>query len=116
MLVTLGLAACSQAVVGQGIRGIVLSGPNCPVVQEGVACPDTPFQTDLVVTSLDGMTVIKRFLSSADGSFEVNLPAGEYAIRSVNQTSLPYCTTTNPVYVFERAMTETTVFCDTGIR
>jgi hypothetical protein len=116
MLVTLGLAACSQDVVGQGIRGSVLSGPNCPVVQENVPCPDTPFQTDLVVTSVDGMRIVKRFSSSVDGSFEVSLPPGEYAIRSVNQTSLPYCATNDPVYVFERAMTETTVFCDTGIR
>ncbi len=113
----LTLAACSgSAPEGQGIRGLVLLGPNCPVVQEGVPCPDTPYETQLAVTNLAGTQVIKTFWSKADGTFEVTLPVGEYAIRSAVQGGLPYCMTDQPVVVSPGAMTETTVFCDTGIR
>ena len=111
------LAACGYAVPeGQGIRGVVLLGPNCPVVQEGVPCPDTPYATDLVVTRPDGTNVIREFSSDANGEFEVGLPIGTYAIRSPNPGVLPYCTTNEPVTVEAGAMTEVKVLCDTGIR
>lgn len=117
LVLTIALTACSQAVpAGQGIRGQVLLGPNCPVVQQGEECPDTPYQTELAVTSLDGLRVIQQFSSDEDGRFEVSLPIGVYAIRSVEPGGLPYCTTNEPVTVSEGAMTETTVLCDTGIR
>jgi hypothetical protein len=111
------LSFCSAPIAeGQGIQGIVLLGPNCPVMQEGVPCPDTPFQTELVVTSADGTRDIKHFFSNADGEFEVSLPVGTYGIRSVDVGGLPYCSTNEPVIVLQGEMTETTVFCDTGIR
>ncbi|MCL5429350.1 MAG: DUF4493 domain-containing protein [Chloroflexi bacterium] len=111
------LAACAAgAPEGQGIMGLVLLGPHCPVVQEGVPCPDTPYETELVVTSLDGTRIIKEFSSNANGEFEVNLPIGTYAIRSPDPGGLPYCTTNQPVTVEAGAMTEVKVLCDTGIR
>ncbi|MEX2160995.1 MAG: hypothetical protein WD751_03690 [Anaerolineales bacterium] len=111
------LAACVQTTPeGQGIRGQVLLGPNCPVVQEDEPCPDTPYQTELVVTSADGVREIKRFSSDADGRFEVNLPAGAYSIRSPGGTGLPYCSVNDVLDVRPGRMTETTVFCDSGIR
>ena len=117
LAVILLLTACSgPAPAGQGIRGLVLLGPNCPVVQEGIPCPDTPYETQLAVTNLDSTQVIKTFWSNADGTFEVTLPVGEYAIRSAEQGSLRYCASDQPVVVSPGAMTETTVFCDTGIR
>ena len=110
------LSACSSpAPAGQGIRGLVLLGPNCPVVQEGVPCPDTPYQTQLAVTNPEGNRVIKTFWSAADGTFEVTLPVGGYALRSVAQ-GLPYCQSDQPLVVSAGDMTETTVLCDTGIR
>ena len=111
------LSFCSQSIPErQGIRGTVLLGPNCPVVQEGEPCPDTLYQTELVVTSADGMREIKRFSSDANGEFEVNLAVGSYAIRSPNPGELPYCSTNEPFSVKTGSMTEVTVFCDTGIR
>jgi len=115
----LGLAACGlgeQEISGQGIKGIVLLGPHCPVVQEGVPCPDTPFQTDLVVTRPDGTRTIKKFSSDVNGTFEVLLPPGEYAITSPAGTTLPYCNTQETVIVYEGEFTEIIVYCDTGIR
>lgn len=120
LLLLIGLsvfASCAAPIPdGQGIRGIVLLGPNCPVVQEGVPCPDTPFQTELVVTSADGLREIKEFSSDAQGQFEISLPVGSYAIRSPQPSGLPYCMTNDTVIVEEGAMTEVIVFCDTGIR
>jgi hypothetical protein len=111
------LAACGvSAPDGQGIRGLVLLGPNCPVEQEGVPCPDSPYQVELTVTNPEGTRVVKTFSSLADGTFEVTLPAGEYAIRSTAPGGFPYCATDQPVMVSAGRMTETTVFCDTGIR
>ena len=96
--------------------GIVLLGPHCPVVQEGVSCPDTPFQTDLVVTRPDGTRTIKEFSSDVNGTFEVLLPPGEYAITSPAGTTLPYCNTQETVIVYEGEFTEIIVYCDTVIR
>ena len=115
--VILLLAACgSPAPEGQGIRGLVLLGPNCPVMQEDVPCPDTPYEVQLAVTNLAGTQVIKTFWSKADGTFEVTLPVGEYAIHSIEQGGLPYCASDQPLVVSAGAMTETIVSCDTGIR
>jgi hypothetical protein len=111
------LSFCSQTgVEGQGIRGMVLLGPNCPVVQEGIPCPDTPFDTDLVVTSKDGSRVVTQFSSDANGEFEVGLAVGVYSIRTPNPGGLPYCSVNEMITVVEGLMTEVTVFCDTGIR
>ena len=115
----LGLAACGlgeQEISGQGIKGIVLLGPHCPVVQEGVPCPDTPFQTDLVVTTPDGARVIKKFSSDVNGMFVLLLPVGEYAITSPAGTTLPYCNSQETDIVYEGELTEIIVYCDTGIR
>ena len=119
MLAALGFAACGLGVgetPGQGIKGIVLLGPHCPVVQEGQECPDTPFQTELVVTHPDAAGVIKEFSSDANGLFEVSLPVGEYAITSPAGTTLPFCNTQETVIVHEGELTETIVYCDSGIR
>lgn len=110
------LAGCAAAdVAGQGVMGSVLLGPHCPVVQEGEECPDTPFQTELVVTSTGGMDEIKEFSSDANGMFTVLLPVGEYAIRSPQGATLPSCT--SDIFVVAAShLTKITVYCDTGIR
>lgn len=111
------LSFCSAPILDdQGIRGIVMLGPLCPVVQEGEPCPDKPFQTDLVVTNPDGTRLIKEFSSDIDGRFEVYLPVGVYAIRSPEAGGLPYCSTNEPVTVRSGLMADVTVFCDSGIR
>jgi len=116
---TFWLCACtlfSPGVPGQGIRGTVLLGPHCPVVVEGKECPDTPYETDLVLTTSDGAREVTRFSSDASGFFQVLLPVREYAIRSPQGTQLPYCSSNGTFNVLEGQMTEIVVHCDTGIR
>ena len=117
--VSLWLTACglfTRDIPGQGIRGTVLLGPLCPVVVEGEECPDTPYETDLVVTTSEGARVVKRFSSDPNGSFEVLLPVGEYAISSPQGTQLPYCSSNSTFFVAAGQITQLTVYCDTGIR
>lgn len=115
LLVIVGTGCGGNEVPGQGISGMVLLGPHCPVVQEGEECADTLFETQLVVMNVDGTRVIEEFSSDANGEFEVLLPVGEYVIRSPGNISLPYCDS-GPVAVSEGTMTEIVVYCDTGIR
>lgn len=102
-----------------GIRGTVLLGPTCPVVKEPPddECADKPYETTLVVTTSDQARVIKEFHSDASGKFSVQVPPGEYAIRSSAAANvLHYCSTNDTVKVNANEYTETTVNCDTGIR
>jgi hypothetical protein len=66
-----------------GVRGQVLLGPTCPVVQEGSPCPDEPVE-DVVVRVLgsDGETVAEA-TSGSDGRFELALPPGRYSLEAV---------------------------------
>ncbi len=104
---------------GSGITGTVLLGPTCPVVKEppDEECADEPYETTLVVTTSDQARVIKEFHSDAGGKFSVQVPPGEYAIRSSAAANvLPYCSTSDNVNVSIGGYTETIVYCDTGIR
>lgn len=105
-----------------GISGSVLLGPTCPVMRfpPDKACADKPYQTRLAVMTSDQSRVIKEFDSGADGKFTVDLPPGEYAIRSTTSPSadnvLPSCSSNGTVMVKTGEYTEANVSCDTGIR
>ena len=102
-----------------GITGIVLLGPTCPVMRNppDPQCADKPYQTALVVTIPDGTRVIAQFNSDTNGKFKVNIPAGEYAIRSAATTNFyPRCSSSGTVSVKTGIFTDTTISCDTGIR
>ena len=117
LLFTLSACGLAPATPGTGIRGQVLLGPLCPVEVEGQPCPDQPYATRLVVTTVDGARELKQFSSNVDGGFLVNVPAGEYAIRSAAAAEvLPYCATNETVIVRPGGYTEAIVYCDTGIR
>jgi hypothetical protein len=102
-----------------GISGIVLLGPTCPVMRDppDPQCADKPFATHLVITTPDGAGVIKEFSSDADGKFKVNIPAGDYVVRSTADTNiLPRCASNGTVTVGARTYIDVTIYCDTGIR
>lgn len=102
----------------QGIQGIVLLGPTCPVASNppDPQCADKPYSTGLVVTTADGRRTIMEFQSDEMGIFRVQLPTGDYKINSgANSSTFPRCAT-DTIKVISGAYTETTVNCDTGIR
>jgi hypothetical protein len=74
------LASCRAAApLDSGVEGQVWVGPMCPVVQEGVDCPDSPLAADLVVEDENGRTV-GRGESDADGFYRIPLAPGDYRL------------------------------------
>jgi hypothetical protein len=63
----------------QGIYGQATIGPMCPVIREGEACPDEPYQAAIVVENGQGRDV-GHFQTGSDGRFRVELPPGDYVI------------------------------------
>jgi hypothetical protein len=112
-------AACgSSSVLGpdaeQGIEGIALRGPMCPVQTLENPCPDRPYQA--WVTLVDGGGgYVTRFRTGQDGRFRVGLHSGDYTL--VPDAGEPF-PTSSPVDapVVAGAYTDVVLSFDTGIR
>jgi hypothetical protein len=116
--VTCGGESEPEEDIDSGIRGLVLLGPQCPVVQAGSPCPDIPMEADVRV--VDGATsrVVTTFRSAPDGSFRVGLAPGRYRLEPLPPrpgSSLPFA---KPVDITVRphVFTEVVISYDTGIR
>ena len=108
-----------EGTVESGIEGIVMIGPTCPVEQDppDPECADRPYATRLAVTTPDGAQVVREFDSAENGTFQVQLEPGEYAIRSAAAANtLPYCASTEPFTARDGEYTHVDVSCDSGIR
>lgn len=62
-----------------GVQGTITIGPMCPVVQEGTACPDEPYQATIVIYDDRGDEVL-TFESNIAGVFRANLWPGRYVL------------------------------------
>lgn len=103
----------------QGIKGAVLIGPTCPMqrIPPDPRCADKLLATSLAVATADGTQIVKQFNSNGDGKFNVSLPVGEYIIRSADTVKFyPRCGVNGTIKVVAGQYTDTTVFCDSGIR
>ncbi len=104
---------------GSGIKGTVFLGPVCPVMKDPPEpeCADKPYPAKLIVTTEDDTEVVKEFSSGTDGKFSVSLPSGDYSIRSDSfNPPFPNCSASSPIKVSSGKYSDTTVYCDTGIR
>lgn len=100
-----------------GVEGVVLGGPNCPVVQEGSPCPDTPAEAEIQVTDPRTQEVILITQSGADGRFRIGLPPGEFVLLALPLDSrLAPNGTPVPVKVVAGRFVTVTLYIDTGIR
>ena len=102
-----------------GIRGTVLLGPTCPVEQipPNPKCADKPYATTLIVTFVGNTQIIKQFVSDSAGNFKMDLDPGEYNIISRQPGIVfPQCGSNGAIKVDEGKYTNTTIYCDTGIR
>jgi hypothetical protein len=117
----LALSACADASsVGSGthtagIRGKVLLGPMCPVVQAGSPCPDRPIEADITVTSLDGRIVATGH-SSADGRYRISLPPGSYTVTAERPDGLFGAGKPITVDVTAGTYVQLNLLVDSGIR
>ena len=98
----------------QGIDGIVLLGPQCPVESLEDPCPDLPYQAWITVRREDGANVT-RIRSGEDGRFRVGLRPGLYLLDPESGNPFPVAGE-QEVRVEEGVYTEVTVGFDTGIR
>ena len=102
-----------------GISGVVLLGPTCPVMHNppDPKCADKPYQTNLLVTTINGTRIIKEFSSDENGRFSVELIPGKYVLQNKHSASmLPRCTSNGIQKVAPNEFTNVTISCDTGIR
>ncbi|MCF6278665.1 MAG: hypothetical protein L3J16_07955, partial [Anaerolineales bacterium] len=108
--------SAGQPVAGPetGIEGRVFIGPMCPVVQEGEACPDQPYQATLTVNKPNG-TRVTQFETGEDGRFRVPLAAGEYLLQPESNGRMAYATE-QKFSVFNGEFTPIIVVYDSGIR
>jgi hypothetical protein len=87
----------------------------CPVVQEGVPCPDAPYEASILLRDATGK-VVATVRSGEDGRFRVNLAPGEYVLEPVQgEGGLPYAGPVT-VEVREHEFTSVTISYDSGIR
>jgi hypothetical protein len=109
-----GCAASGGGGGDTGIQGVVLAGPQCPVITEASPCPDVPLEADVVATDERGY-VVARARSDARGRFRMVTPAGTY---TVHVEGLPGIQFAKPVSVTvsDGRFASVTVSVDTGIR
>jgi hypothetical protein len=67
----------------QGVRGVVLLGPQCPVVTETSPCPDEPLPGVTVRVLRDGEPLDETATSDESGRFELQLPPGDYTLEAI---------------------------------
>jgi hypothetical protein len=120
LLVLLLLTACASdggdEASSSGVRGQVLLGPTCPVVQEGSPCPDEPLGGVEVRALTDGETIAET-TSGEDGRFELELPPGRYTLEAVVGPDGPgMFAKPVAVTVTAGAFVEVVVPVDSGIR
>lgn len=98
----------------QGIEGVALRGPICPVATDEPDCADRPHQAWMVVQDGVGRRVV-RFRTGEDGRFRVGLAPGAY--RLVPESGDPFPVASDQeVEVRAGAFTQVVVSFDTGIR
>ncbi|MFA5841902.1 MAG: Gmad2 immunoglobulin-like domain-containing protein [Candidatus Paceibacterota bacterium] len=102
-----------------GVRGKVLLGPACPVMQNPPLpqCADKPYETIIQVIAI-GSSKSSPFAtveSDKEGNYKAILPPGEYGLQAVGKNPLPRCETKN-VTIEPNIILEVNLSCDTGIR
>jgi hypothetical protein len=101
-----------------GIEGLVLAGPQCPVEEAGVLCPDQPLEAVIEIYSSDGSELITTTRSDADGRFYTPLDPGDYLLVPLPpDPGSPFPVAgEQQVIVRPNSTTEVAISYDTGIR
>lgn len=98
----------------QGIQGMVLLGPQCPVQSQENPCPDLPYRAWINVRNRAG-GLVSRIRSGEDGRFRIGLRPGLYVIDPESGNPFPVASDLD-VEVDDGVYAEVTISFDTGIR
>ena len=98
----------------QGIEGVALRGPLCPVQTEDDPCPDQPYDAWVQVRNASGGSVT-RFRTGDDGRFRVGLRPGHYVLVPESGDPFPVASE-QEVDVAAGVYSEVVISFDTGIR
>jgi len=113
-IITPGSSQTQDENILSGITGKIWLGPQCPVVNEDQDCEDKPYQTSVIVKTIDGRKVTE-FSSDLSGQFKVKLAPGRYWLEAADQSKFPHLDLT-PIDVEANKFKEVTLHFDTGIR
>ena len=97
-----------------GVAGQVLIGPMCPVVQQGQACPDQPYQATLTIKSQNG-GIIVQFPTDTQGQFRIPLEPGQYVLHPESPAGIPFAAD-QAIIVEAGQYTQILVHYDSGVR
>ncbi len=95
-----------------GIHGTVVAGPQCPVVQAGSPCPDTPWNGTIRITGGDGVDL--EISTFNEGRFAIALGPGTYQVQA--EVTGPATAPPVTVEVPGQGYVEVALTVDTGIR
>lgn len=117
VVVACGSEAPSPGAQDQGVRGVVLLGPSCPVETDASPCPDEPLPGVTVRVLKDGEPLVETATSDESGRFELQLPPGDYTLEAIVPEGGPGMFA-KPVEVSVSAggFVDVVVPVDTGIR
>ncbi len=99
---------------GSGIEGQAVIGPMCPVVKEGVSCPNQPYRATLTVNNLKGEKIV-QFQTDDQGRFHLSLPPGDYILHPESTGKYPRAPE-QTFTVTAGKFTQLTVTFESGIR
>jgi carboxypeptidase family protein len=117
VVVACGSEAPAPGAQDQGVRGVVLLGPRCPVETQASPCPDEPLPGVTVRVFRDGEPLDETATSDESGRFELRLPPGDYTLEAIVPEGGPGMFS-KPVDVTVPAsgFVDVAVSVDTGIR
>ena len=113
-IITPGSSQTQDENITSGIMGKILLGPQCSIQTDTENCEDKPYQTLVIVKTIDGRKVTE-FSSGLNGEFKVKLAPGRYWLEAADQSKFPHLTLT-PVDVEVNKFKEIMLRFDTGIR
>lgn len=98
----------------QGVEGVALRGPMCPVQSQQNPCPDQPYQAWVNIRDAAG-GLVTRVRTDTDGRFRVGLEPGRYTLDPESGDPFPVASQQD-VEVVAGSFTDVVVSFDTGIR
>jgi hypothetical protein len=102
----------SLAIILSGLQGTVMRGPTAPVCRSGVPC-SAPVQVTLVFARPGH---VYRTRSTRTGHYEIRVPAGYYAVSTVERIGIRPNISPRAVHVRRGHVDKLDFMIDTGIR